>query len=71
MHRRQQDKQHKKSERASKMTEKALHRQKQDTLRKESKRNRVVPVECTISAFHSDIKIGPDFVCTCCHRMMY
>ena len=24
-----------------------------------------------ISAFHSDIKSGPDFVCTCCHRMMY
>ena len=24
-----------------------------------------------ISAFHSDIKSGPDFVCTCCYRMMY
>ena len=24
-----------------------------------------------MSAFHSEIKLGPDFVCTCCHRMMY
>ena len=22
-------------------------------------------------SFHHDIKNGPDFVCTCCHRMMY
>ena len=28
-------------------------------------------VECAVSAFHSEIKLGPDFVCTCCHRMMY
>ena len=28
-------------------------------------------VECAVSAFHSEVKLGPDYVCTCCHRMMY
>ena len=32
---------------------------------------RCVPLESGISAFHSVVKSGPDFVCTCCHRMMY
>ena len=35
------------------------------------KRSKCVSVEQAISAFHSEIKAGPDFVCTCCHRMMY
>ena len=30
-----------------------------------------VTVECAISAFHAEVKLRPDFVCTCCHRMMY
>ena len=28
-------------------------------------------VEVVIAAFHSEIKLTPDFVCTCCHHMMY
>ena len=36
-----------------------------------NRRQRNVTVEYAISAFHSEIKSGPDFVCTCCHRMMY
>ena len=28
-------------------------------------------VEGAIAAFHSEIKLGLDFVCTCCHHMMY
>ena len=36
-----------------------------------SRRKRCAPLESGISAFHSDVKSGPDFVCTCCHRMMY
>jgi len=32
---------------------------------------RSVLVEEAISAFHSETRAGPDFVCTCCHRMMY
>jgi hypothetical protein len=31
----------------------------------------VVPMEKYISNFHSKIKQGPEFVCTCCHRLMY
>jgi hypothetical protein len=30
-----------------------------------------VSIEQAIVSFHSDIKNGPDFVCTCCHRLMY
>ena len=28
-------------------------------------------VEDATSAFHSEVRVGADFVCTCCHRMMY
>ena len=28
-------------------------------------------VEDAIAAFHSEVKLGPEFVCICCHRMMY
>ena len=35
------------------------------------KRSKCVSVEQAISAFHSEIKAGPDFVCTCCYRIMY
>ena len=30
-----------------------------------------VSIQQAITSFHSDIKKGPDFVCTCCHRLMY
>jgi len=36
-----------------------------------SKRKSNVSIEHVILSFHHDIKNGPDFVCTCCHRMMY
>ena len=36
-----------------------------------SKRKSNVSLEHVILSFHHDIKNGPDFVCTCCHRMMY
>ena len=35
------------------------------------KRTSIVSIDHATSAFISKIKIGPDFVCTCCHRMMY
>ena len=34
-------------------------------------RQRTVTVENAILVFEHEIKLGPDFVCTCCHRMMY
>ena len=36
-----------------------------------NKRSKSVSVECAISTFHAEVKLGPDLVCTCCHRMMY
>ena len=35
------------------------------------KRALVVPIEQCIAYFHSRVKQGPEFVCMCCHRMMY
>ena len=35
------------------------------------KRALVVPMEKCIADFQSKVKQGPEFVCTCCHRMMY
>ena len=34
-------------------------------------RTRTVLIESAIAALHSEVKLGPEFVCTCCHRMMY
>ena len=34
-------------------------------------RQRTVTVENAIFVFEHEIKLGPDFVRTCCHRMMY
>ncbi len=36
-----------------------------------SKRALDISVESAIANFHSKSKLGPDFVCPCCHRMMY
>ena len=48
-----------------------LQRKETNKERMLCKRSKCVSVEQAISAFHSEIKAGPDFVCTCCHRMMY
>ena len=34
-------------------------------------RTRTVLIESAIAATHSEVKLGPEFVSTCCHRMMY
>ena len=46
-------------------------RKQTDRDRVSTKRSRCVSVEQAISAFHSETKSGPEFVCTSCHRMMY
>ena len=56
---------------ASEAREQTLRRQEQDRTHRANKRKRSLLVEDAIAAFHSEIKLGPDFVCTCCHRMMY
>ena len=35
------------------------------------RRTLIVPMEKYITDFQSKIKQGPEFVCTCCHRLMY
>ena len=75
LHRQQQNKQHMASVREAESSEQTLHRQQQNkehmaSMRAAKKANEVC-IEEAIVSFHSDIKNGPDFVCTCCHRLMY
>ena len=63
------------SMRASEAGEQTLHRQEQNKKHMASmraaKKTSDVSVQQAVMSFHSDIKNGPDFVCTCCHRLMY
>ena len=78
----EQDRKCKASTRASETTRQTSSRLEQDRERKASKRvleacdkdlhrKRSLCIENMISAFHTDIKNGADFVCSSCHRMMY
>ena len=75
LHRQQHDREYKASVRAAESSEQTLHRQQHDREYKASvraaKKANDVSIEQAIVSFHSDIKNGPDFVCTCCHRLMY
>ena len=71
VNRQEQDKLRKARKRASETPVQVLQRQETNKERMLCKRSKCVSVEQAISAFHSEIKAGPDFVCTCCHRMMY
>ena len=51
--------------RASETHEESVRRLEQNM--KESS----VTLEAAVTTFQSKVKLGPDFVCTCCHRMMY
>ena len=57
--------------RASQTPDQVLRRKENNKDCMSSKRSRCVSVEQAISAFHYETKGGPDFVCTCCHRMMF
>ena len=71
MERQAQNQQHTASVRASETPEQTLNRRQSNKQSMSIKRKRNVSVECAVSAFHSKVKLGPDYVCTCCHRMMY
>ena len=34
-------------------------------------RTRTVPIESAIAAFHFEVKLKPESVCTCCHCMVH
>ena len=62
--------------RASETSEQTVHRREKDRNHKASTRatknaSDVSVQQQAIMSFQSDIKNGPDFVCTCCHRLMY
>ena len=46
-------------------------RQEQNRAHMTMKRGTTVSVDNAISTFLLKAKMGPDYVCTCCHRMMY
>ena len=75
VHRREEDRNHKASMRASETAEQTVHRREKDRSNKASmratKKASNVSVQQAIMSFHADIKNGPDFVCSCCHRLMY
>ena len=59
------------SVRASETCEQTLQRQERNRKCMASMRERSVTLEAALSTFQSEVKLGPNFVCTCCHRMMY
>ena len=69
--RKEQDRMHKASMRQSEIPDEVLRRKQSNKEAMANKRKRSVSVEHAILSFRHDIKNGPDFVCTCCHRMMY
>ena len=71
MKRQAENKQHMASVRACETPDQTLHRRQSNKQSMSSMRKRNVSVECAVSAFHSEVKLGPDYVCTCCHRVMY
>ena len=72
LHRQEHNREHMANSRANESSEQTLHRQQQDREHKASMRSaKTNCVQRAIVSFHTDIKNGPDFVCTCCHCLMY
>ena len=69
--RQERDRKCKAAKKASESPAETLARQERDRACKAAKRSLHLSIEEAISNFQSQIKFGPDFVCTCCHRMMY
>ena len=68
--RREKDKACKASMRATESSEQTFQRREKDKVHKDSMRKPSnISAEQAIVHFHSDIENGPDFVCTCCHRL--
>ena len=59
------------SMRASETLHIKLHKRRKNKEAMANARTRTVLIESAIAAFHSEVKLGPEFVCTCCRRMMY
>ena len=68
--RQKSDKLRKGQKRALETPGETMQRKQRDNERASCKRSKGVSVEA-ITTFDSETRAGPDFVCTCCHRMMY
>ena len=71
MCRREQNKTRGARKRASESDTEKLKRRQNNKMAMANKRASSTPIEDAILNFHSKSKLGPDFVCVCCHRLMY
>ena len=71
LHRQEQNRSHMVSMRASETPDEIQRRKHSNKEAMTNKRKKDVSLEHAIGAFHSQVKFGPNFVCTCCHRLMY
>ena len=69
--RQKSDKLRKGQKRALETPGETMQHKQRDNERASCKRSKGVSVEEAITTFDSETRAGPDFVCTCCHRMMY
>jgi len=67
LHRQEQNRTSMAKKRALETPVETLHRQEQNRTSMAKKRASVVPIENCIANFQSKVKVGPEFVCTCCH----
>ena len=67
----EQNRTHIASMRASETLHVKLHKRRKNKEAMANTRTRTVLIESAIAAIHSEVKLGSEFVCTCCHRMMY
>ena len=59
------------SERANESDAKRSMRRQTDSVHKSNKRRRLLSPEVVVAEFKSKIMYSADFVCTCCHRLMF
>ena len=69
--RKQQHREHMANARTIETPEASQNRKTQNAVSMRAHRNRTLTIDETISAFLSKIRVGPEYVCTVCHRMMY
>ena len=69
--RKQQHREHMANARAIETPEASQIRKSQNGVSMRAHRNRILTIDETISTFLSKISIGPEYVCTVCHCLMY
>ena len=70
LERRTSDRQCKANKMANETEQEAIERKASNMKQTARKRARTI-VDAVIEEFVAKVKMGPDYVCTCCHRTMY